>query len=407
MQQILIAISVFTAVILALVGIVLIARAWLAPSGIASIQINGQRRIDVALGTKLLWALSGRGIYLPAACGGRGTCGQCKVDVLRGARQLLPTEAVHIKRREAARGTRLACMFTIRDDLDIRVPTAVLDARGWLCTVRSSRSLTTFLKEVVLTLPEGEQIRFEAGEYILLEAPPYALRFADFDIESEYRAEWKRYGLFELKSELDEPALRAYSLADPPMQNKQVKLVVRIATPPHDSPADTPPGKVSSYIFSLKPGDSVLVSGPFGDFHARETNREMIFIAGGAGIAPMRSIIRDQLLRLETRRKITFWYGARNMRELCYADEFDKLAGQFSNFSWNVALSEPASDSPWTGHRGFIHSVVYDNYLQQHPAPEDAEYYLCGPPLMSAAVMQMLEDLGVERDNILFDDFGA
>ncbi len=407
MQQVFIAITVFTAIVLVLVVIVLLARAWLAPAGVAVIQVNGQRKIEVPLGNKLLWALSDQGIYLPAACGGRGTCGQCKVEVLGDARRLLPTEAVHIKRREAAQGTRLACMLTVRDDLDIRVPTDVLEAQRWICKVRSNHSLTTFLKELVLALPDGEQIQFEAGEYILLEAPPCHLRFADFDIESEYRLEWERYRLLELTSELDEPAVRAYSLANHPSENDRIKLVVRIATPPHDAPSDTPPGKVSSYIFGLKPGDLVTVSGPFGEFHARETDKEMIFIAGGAGMAPMRSIIRDQLLRRKTARKITFWYGARNMRELCYADEFDELARQHANFSWRVALSEPVADTPWTGHRGFIHSVVYENYLKDHPSPEEAEYYLCGPPLMSAAVIQMLEDLGVEQDNILYDDFGA
>jgi Na+-transporting NADH:ubiquinone oxidoreductase subunit F len=298
-------------------------------------------------------------------------------------------------------------MLTVRGDLDIRVSKDVLEAQRWICTVRSNRSLTTFLKELVLILPDADQIQFEAGEYVLLEAPPYRVRFTDFDIEPEYRLEWERYRLLELTSELDEPAFRAYSLANQPSENDQIKLVVRIATPPHDAPSDTPPGKVSSYIFGLNPGDLVTVSGPFGEFHARETDKEMIFIAGGAGMAPMRSIIRDQLLRLKTRRKITFWYGARNLRELCYAAEFDELAGQYANFSWRVALSEPASDSPWTGYRGFIHSVVYENYLKDHPAPEEAEYYLCGPPLMSAAVIQILEDLGVEQDNILYDDFGT
>jgi len=406
-QQVVIAISVFTAIVVALVAVVLAARTWLAPSGMATIQVNGQRKIDATLGNRLLWALYEQNIFLPAACGGRGTCGQCKVDILTNVRPLLATEAVHIKRQEAAQGTRLACMLTIRDHLDIRVPTTILEARRWLCTVRSSRNLTTFLKELVLALPPGDQIQFEAGEYILLEAPPYQLRFADFDIAPEYRDEWQRYRLLELSSETEEATLRAYSLANAPTENNQVKLIVRIATPPHDAPADTPPGKVSSYIFGLKPGDSVLVSGPFGDFHARESEQEMIFIAGGAGMAPMHSIIYDQLLRQKTTRKITFWYGARNMRELCYADEFDALAAQFRNFSWNIALSEPVADSPWTGHRGFIHNVVYENYLKNHPAPEEAEYYLCGPPLMSAAVINMLEDLGVEHDNILLDDFGA
>jgi Na+-transporting NADH:ubiquinone oxidoreductase subunit F len=407
LQQIIIAIAVFTLIVLLLVAIVLIAHAWLVPSGTARITVNGLREIDTRMGDRLLSALSAQGIFLPAACGGRGTCGQCKVIITSGARDLLATEAVHIHSREAAAGTRLACMLTVRGNLDIRVPTTVLEARQWQCKVQSTRSVTTFLKELVLVLPEGEHIQFEAGEYILLEAPPCKLSFADFDIDPEYRAEWQRYRLLELRSEIEEPTVRAYSLANPPAENDRIKLIVRIATPPHNAPAETPPGKVSSFVFSLKPGDTVRVSGPFGDFHAHESDKEMIFIAGGAGLAPMHSMICDQLSRVGTNRKMTFWYGARNMRELCYTDEFDALAASHANFSWNVALSEPVAGSPWTGHRGFIHSIVYEQYLKNHPAPEEAEYYLCGPPLMSAAVMHMLEDLGVENENIYFDDFGA
>ena len=406
MQEILIGVIVFTVIVLLLAVMVLLARAWLMPSGLVSIRVNGRRTLEVPVGEKLLWTLSALGIYLPAACGGRGTCGQCKVDVSQGARSLLPTEAVHISRREASQGTRLACMLTVRDDLDIRLPKDILDAQRWTCTVRSNRNLTTFLKELVLTIPEGERIDFEAGEYVLLEAPPYKLKFSDFDIDIEYRTEWERYKLLGLRSEIDLRAIRAYSMANPPSENDIITLVVRIATPPHDAPPDTPPGKVSSYLFGLQPGNRVNASGPFGEFHARQTDQEMVLIAGGAGIAPMRSIICDQLLRLKTTRMMTFWYGARNVRELCYADDFIALAKQHENFSWQVALSEPASDEPWTGHRGFIHTVVYENYLKDHPMPEEAEYYLCGPPLMSAAVIQMLEDLGVERESIFFDDFG-
>ena len=407
MEQIWIPSLLFTGVVLTLVLIVLGAHRLLVPQRQVAIQVNGRRTLEVPVGKKLLRTLAEQGIYLPAACGGRGTCGQCKVRVLKGVPALLPTESAHVRRSEAASGVRLACLLTVRDALDIRVPEESLETRRWTCTVRSNRNISTFMKEIVLDLPEGDGIEFEAGEYILLEAPPHELSFADFEIDSEYRNEWERFQMLTLRSEAREPTIRAYSLANHPLENDIVMLIVRIATPPHDAPKGTPPGKVSSYIFSLKPGDQVSVSGPFGEFNARETDKEMVFIAGGAGIAPMRSIICDQLLRLETDRKISFWYGARNLRELCYKTEFDRLAEEHENFFWHAALSEPRSGDAWDGHTGFIHTVVYENYLEQHPAPEDAEYYLCGPPLMSTATLQMLEDLGVGPDNIYLDDFGT
>jgi Na+-transporting NADH:ubiquinone oxidoreductase subunit F len=407
MGQIWIASILFTAVVLVLVLIVLAAYRLLAPSGQVAILVNGRRTLNVPIGNKLLWTLSEQGIYLPAACGGRGTCGQCKVSILDGARPLLATEATHVRHAEAARGVRLACLLTVRDKLEIRVPEESLDVRRWTCIVRSNRSISTFLKEVVLALPEGERIDFEAGEYILLEAPPHEVNFSDFHIDADYRPEWERYQMFALRSELHEPAIRAYSLANHPLENDTVMLVVRIATAPHDAPPGTPPGKVSSYVFSLKSGDQVTVSGPFGEFHAQDTDKEMVFIAGGAGIAPMRSIIFDQLLRVRTSRKISFWYGARNLRERCYQAEFDRLAAEHENFAWYVALSEPRPTDAWDGDTGFIHAVVYESYLKNHPAPEDAEYYLCGPPLMTTAVIDMLEDLGVEHGSIFLDDFGT
>lgn len=407
MEQIWIASIVFTAFVLVLVLIVLGANRVLLPAGEVRIQVNGRRTLQVPVGKRLLRTLSEQGIYLPAACGGRGTCGQCRVRVLQGAGRLLPTEAAHVSRSEAARGVRLACMLSVRRDLEIRVPEEALDVRRWTCTVRSNRNVSTFMKELVLDLPEGEQIDFEAGEYVLLEAPPHQISFSDFEIDAEYRDDWQRYRMLGLRSDLREPAVRAYSLANYPLENRLVMLVVRIAMPPYDAPKGTPPGKVSSYIFSLRTGDRVAVSGPFGEFHAQNTEKEMVFIAGGAGIAPMRSIICDQLLRVHASRKISFWYGARNLRELCYREVFDRLAEEHENFSWNVALSEPRAADAWDGYTGFIHSVVFEHYLEKHPAPEDAEYYLCGPPLMSTATVHMLEDLGVERDNIYLDDFGS
>ena len=407
MEQIWIATILFATIVLVLVLIVVGARRLLVPSGQVGILVNGRRTLTVPAGEKLLQTLSEQGIYLPAACGGRGACGQCKVKIVKGARPPLPTEAAHLNRTETAAGVRLACLLTVCDELEIRVPDESLNARRWTCTVRSNRNISTFMKELVLTLPEGEQIDFEAGEYILLEAPPHNLEFSSFDIDTEYRSDWQRYQMLELRSELTEPAIRAYSLANHPLEKGIVMLIVRIATPPYAAPQGTPPGKVSSYIFSLKPGDQVRVSGPFGGFHAEDTDKEMVFIAGGAGIAPMRSIICDQLLRAKTPRRISFWFGARSLPELCYQAEFDRMAAEHENFSWHVALSEPRPSDDWNGDTGFIHTVVYESYLKDHPAPEDAEYYLCGPPLMSAATVQMLEDLGVERDSIFLDDFGT
>ena len=407
MEQIWIASILFTTVVLVLVLIVVGAHRLLVPSGQVAILVNGRRTLDVRAGEKLLGTLSEQGIYLPAACGGRGTCGQCKVRILKGARPPLPTETAHLSRTEASAGVRLACLLTVRDELEIRVPEESLNVQRWNCTVRSNRNISTFMKELILTLPEGEQLDFEAGEYILLEAPPHNLDFSSFDIDTEYRSDWQRYQMLGLRSELTEPAVRAYSLANHPLEKGIVTLIVRIATPPYDAPQGTPPGKVSSYIFSLKPSDHVNVSGPFGEFHAQDTDREMVFIAGGAGIAPMRSIICDQLLRVRTPRKISFWYGARNLSELCYQAEFDRLAAEHDNFSWHAALSESRPSDDWNRDIGFIHAVVYESYLKDHPAPEDAEYYLCGPPLMSTATIQMLEDLGVERDSIFLDDFGT
>jgi Na+-transporting NADH:ubiquinone oxidoreductase subunit F len=407
MSQIWIASTVFTAIVMALVAIVLLAHRLLMPSGRVSIVINGKRTLRASAGKRLLWELAAQHIYLPAACGGRGTCGQCRISVTGDVRPLLPTEAAHVDRRQAAQGIRLACMLTLQDDMEIRVPDDVLDVQRWTCSVVSNRNLTTFLKELVLALPDGETIEFEAGDYVLLEAPPHRLKFSDFHIDPEYRKEWERYQLFALRSEVRETTLRAYSLANHPLENRNITLVVRIATPPHAAPPGTPPGQVSSYVFSLKPDDRATVSGPFGEFHARDTDREMVLIAGGAGIAPMRSIIFDQLLRVRTTRKISFWYGARNLQEICYEEDFDRLAERYENFSWHIALSAPRQDDAWTGPTGLIHNVAYQDYLRDHPAPEEGEYYLCGPPLMSAAARQMLEDLGVESDSIFFDDFGG
>lgn len=407
MYQLIVPMAVLTAIVFVLASTVLLARRRLAPEGAVEILVNDQRHLAATSPDKLLWALAAEGIYLPAACGGRGSCGQCRVVVSGGGGGLLPTEANHLTRHDVAKGVRLACMVTVRDNLSIRLPPALLDAKQWRSRVRSNRNLTTYLKELVVEVPGDLDLSFEAGDYVLMEAGPQHIRFANFDIDAEYRDEWEHHGLFDLVADITEPTTRAYSLANHPLEPGVLKLVVRIAIPPPHAPRDAPPGRVSSYVFGLEPGDMVTLSGPFGEFHARDTEREMVLVGGGAGIAPMRAIILDQLLRKRSSRKMSFWYGARNLRELCYAGDFQRLASAHDNFEYHVALSEPDADSTWQGSRGLIHSVLYEQYLEDHPCPERAEYYVCGPPLMSGAVLAMLEDLGVDRDSVFFDDFGS
>jgi Na+-transporting NADH:ubiquinone oxidoreductase subunit F len=405
MLEIILGVVFFTLIVLALVMVILWAKTHLVPQGEVEIVINGQKTIKTPVGVKLLMALAENHLFISSACGGGGTCGQCRVKVLEGGGELLPTEASHISKREAKEGERLSCQVTVKQPMKIEVPEEVFGVKKWECTVRSNRNVATFIKELILDLPPGEVLNFRAGGYIQIECPPYHVKFSDFDIDEEYRADWDKYNLWRLESKVDEPVVRAYSMANFPLENTIIMLNVRIATPPPG--LDVPPGKMSSYIFSLKPGDKVTVSGPFGEFFARETDNEMVFVGGGAGMAPMRSHIFDQLIRLKSKRKMTFWYGARSLREAFYVEHFDKLQAEHPNFRWFLALSEPKPEDNWTGFTGFIHEVLYENYLKDHPAPEDCEYYLCGPPVMNAAVIKMLEDLGVERENILLDDFGG
>ncbi len=406
MIEIVLGVVLFTAIVLALVGVILLARSRLVAQGSVAIVVNEQRTVNASVGGKLLGALADAELYVSSACGGGGTCGQCKVKVLEGGGSLLPTEASHITKREARAGTRLACQVAVKQPMKVEVPREVFGVRKWLCKVRSNDSVATFIKELVLELPQGETLDFRAGGYIVIECPPHKVSFRDFDIAPEYRPDWDRYNLWRYTSETAEPVSRAYSMASFPLERDIIMLNVRIATPPPQAEDTVPPGVMSSYIFSLKPGDSVTVSGPFGEFLARETDAEMVFVGGGAGMAPMRSHIFDQLVRLKSQRKITFWYGARSKREIFYQADFDRLQREHANFRWHVALSEPQPEDEWTGHTGFIHKVLLDEYLGRHPAPETCEYYLCGPPLMTNAVIGMLEDLGVERGNILMDDFG-
>ncbi len=406
MQEVFYSVLVFTGILLMLTLLILWVRAWLAPQGDVHIQVNEELDLTVTAGSRLLTTLADQGIFVPSACGGGGTCGQCRVKVLEGGGSLLPTETSLISKREAAQGERLACQVAVTRDMKIRVPEAVFGAKYWECVVRSNVNVATFIKELVLELPAGESLDFQAGGYVQIECPAYELSYSTFDIQGEYREDWERLGLLKLESVAKEPTVRAYSMANFPQENEIIKLNVRIATPPPDVPGKLPPGIVSSYIFNLKPGDRVTVSGPYGEFFAKDSGAEMVFIGGGAGMAPMRSHIFDQLKRIHSERRISFWYGARSLREAFYVEEFDLLAASYPNFSWYLALSNPVPEDNWSGPAGFIHDVLYEQYLKDHPAPEDCEYYMCGPPMMIAAVKRVLDDLGVEEENVMFDDFG-
>ena len=408
MTTIALGVFMFTFVIVMLVAFLMVARSKLVATGEVSILVNDDpdKALITEAGSTLLGTLAASKIFIPSACGGKGSCGVCKVSVTEGGGSMLPTEVSHINRGEEREGVRLACQVKVKGDMNIELPPEVFDVRKWQCKVQSNQNVATFIKELVLDLPKGEEVPFRAGGYIQTECPPHVAKYKDFHIEDDYREDWDKYDMWRYVSTVDEEVVRAYSMANYPEEKGIIMLNVRVASPPPRSPEGTPPGIMSSYIFNLKPGDDVTISGPFGEFFAKETDAEMMFIGGGAGMAPMRSHILDQLKRLHTNRRITYWYGARSLKEAFYQDEFDELARQHENFEWHLALSEPLPDDHWTGLTGFIHQVVLDNYLQNHPAPEDIEYYLCGPPLMLQACLQMFDDLGVEEENILFDDFG-
>ena len=408
MTTIALGVFMFTFVIVTLVAFLMVARSKLVATGEVTILVNDDvdKALKTAAGSTLLGTLSANKIFIPSACGGKGSCGVCKVTVTKGGGAMLPTEVSHINRGEEREGVRLSCQVKVKGDMDIELPPEVFSVRKWQCKVVSNENVATFIKELKLQLPEGDEVPFRAGGYIQIECPPHVINYKDFEIEDEYREEWDKFDMWRYVSKVEEDVTRAYSMANYPEEKGTILLNVRIASPPPRSPEGTPPGKMSSYIFGLKPGDEVTISGPYGEFFAKETDAEMMFIGGGAGMAPMRSHIFDQLKRLDTKRKITFWYGARSLREAFYQDEFDELAAKHDNFEWHLALSEPLPEDNWTGMTGFIHQVVYDNYLKDHPAPEDIEYYLCGPPLMLSACRNMFEDLGVEEENVLYDDFG-
>jgi len=405
--EIVLGVVMFTAVVLALVAVILAARSKLVSSGDVTITINDDpdKSVTVPAGDKLLQTLSNAGIFVPSACGGGGTCAQCKCQVLDGGGSMLPTEESHFTMREAKEGWRLSCQVSVKQDMNIELEEEIFGVKKWECTVESNPNVATFIKELTLRLPEGENVDFRAGGYVQLECPPHEVHYKDFDIEEEYRGDWDKFDQWRYVSKVTENTIRAYSMANYPEERGVVKFNIRIASPPPGT--DVPPGIMSSYVFSLKPGDKITVYGPFGEFFAKDTDNEMVFIGGGAGMAPMRSHIFDQLKRLHSKRKISFWYGARSLRECFYNEEYDKLQEENDNFEWHLALSDPQPEDNWEGKTGFIHNVLYENYLKDHEAPEDCEYYMCGPPMMNSAVIQMLLDLGVERENIYLDDFGG
>lgn len=400
-------VAMFTATVMALVLLILFARSRLVSSGDVKIEVNNdpERVFTVPAGSKLLNTLAEEGIFLSSACGGGGTCAQCKCQVLDGGGAMLPTEASHFTRGEARDNWRLSCQVTVKQDMKVKVDPEFFGVKRWETTVLSNENVATFIKELVLEIPEGESVDFRAGGYVQLEAPPHTVDYRDFDIPEEYRSDWHKFKIFDNVSVVKEPIVRAYSMANYPLEEGIIKFNIRVASPPPGTEG-IPPGQMSSWVFNLKPGDKVKVFGPYGEFFAKETDAEMVFIGGGAGMAPLRSHIFDQLKRLNSKRKISYWYGARSLREMFYVEDFDALEEEYDNFSWHVALSDPLPEDNWQGYTGFIHQVVLDNYLKDHPAPEDCEYYLCGPPMMNKAVLAMLDELGVEKENIALDEFG-
>jgi Na+-transporting NADH:ubiquinone oxidoreductase subunit F len=406
-----ISVVVFLSTILILVSVLLFAKKKLTPQGEVKITINDEKEVVTEPGSTLLTTLTNEKIFLPSACGGGGTCGMCRVQVFEGAGDILPTEKGFFTRKEAQQHWRLGCQVKVRGDLKVGVPPEIFGIKKWECEVVSNKSVATFIKEFVVKLPEGEHLNFRSGGYIQIDVPKCEVHYKDIEIGEEYKEDWDKYGMWDLVMKNPEPIYRAYSMANHPAEGDIVMLNVRIATPPWDPKTKgfkkVNPGICSSYIFNLKPGDKVMVSGPYGEFFIKDTDKEMMFIGGGAGMAPMRSHIFDQFLTKRTKRKATFWYGGRSKRELFYVDQFRAIEKEFPNFTFNIGLSEPMPEDNWTGYTGFIHQIIYDEYLSKHEEPEEIEYYLCGPPMMNQAVLKMLDDLGVPEENIMFDDFGG
>lgn len=408
---ILTSVIVFLIAVLIPVAILIIVKKRLTPKGNVKININDERELEVKPGNSLLQTLAEEQIYLPSACGGKGNCGMCKCQVLEGGGSILPTEKGFFSYREQLDHWRLGCQVKVRENLKIHINPQIFGIKKYECTVVSNRNVATFIKEFVVKLPEGDHLDFLSGGYIQIDVPKCHVKYADFDVDVEYRKDWEKFHMFDLVMHNPEPQFRAYSMANHPAENNIIILNVRIATPPFDRKnggfMKVNPGVCSSYIYSLKPGDKVTISGPYGEFHIKDTQKEIIFIGGGAGMAPMRSHILDLFLTKHTQRKVSFWYGGRSLRELFYIDDFKKIEAENPNFKFNIALSSPLPEDNWNGYVGNIHEVLFENYLKNHAEPEEIEYYLCGPPMMTQAVLNMLDNLGVPKENILFDDFGA
>ena len=405
--EIIFGIVAFTLIVNMMIFVILFARTKLVSTGDVTVEINGdpEKTITVPAGGKLLQTLAEQDLFLSSACGGGGTCAQCKCQVFDGGGSILATEEAHFNNREKKDFWRLSCQVPVKSDMKITIPDEVFGAKKWETTVKSNENVATFIKELILELPEGEAVGFDAGGYVQMEIPAYEADYKNFEIESEYLEDWEKFKVLDNKSIVKEPVIRAYSMANYPEEKGIMKFNIRIASPPPGT--DFPPGEASSYLFNLKKGDKLTIFGPFGEFMAKDTQNEMVFIGGGAGMAPMRSHIFDQLLRLNTSRKISFWYGARSLKEMFYDEEFRELEKKYENFSYHTALSDPLPEDSWSGYTGFISHVLHDNYLVNHPTPEDCEYYMCGPPMMMDAAFKMLDSLGVEPENIMFDDFGG
>ena len=408
---VLISIAVFLIVVLIPVTVLVFVRKKLAPQGKVKININDEKEIEVEPGNSLLATLANEQIFLPSACGGGGSCGMCRCQVLEGGGTILPTETGFFSRKEQQANWRLGCQVKVREDMKIHINPQIFGIKKWECEVVSNRNVATFIKEFVVKLPEGEHLKFLSGGYIQIDVPAIDVNYKDIDVDEEYRADWEKFGMFDLVMHNPEPQFRAYSMASYPAEDNIIMLNVRIATPPFDRVnggfMKVNPGVCSSYIYSLKPGDKVTISGPYGEFHIKDTKREIIFIGGGAGMAPMRSHILDLFLTKHTDRKVSYWYGGRSLRELFYIEDFRKIEEENPNFKFNIALSAPLPEDNWTGYVGNIHEVLLENYLKNHSEPEEIEYYLCGPPMMTAAVLKMLDSLGVPKEMISFDDFGG
>ncbi|MEM7096979.1 MAG: NADH:ubiquinone reductase (Na(+)-transporting) subunit F [Pseudomonadota bacterium] len=406
-STVILGVVMFTVTVLSLVGVILLARSRLVSTGDVTIHINDdpEKAVTVPAGGKLLGTLASKGIFLASACGGGGTCAQCRCRVMEGGGSILSTEEGHFTRGEIREDWRLSCQVAVKQDLQIEIPDDAIGVKRWECEVTGNPNVATFIKELNLKLPEGEDVAFRAGGYVQLEIPPYEMDYKEIDVEEEYHEDWDRFDVWKYHAKVDDTTIRAYSMANYPEEKGILKFNIRIASPPPGM--DVPPGAMSSYVFNLKPGDKLTVFGPYGEFFVQDTPAEKIWIGGGAGMAPLRSQIFDEIKRKNSTCKMSYWYGARSLREMFYTEEFDELAANHDNFEWHVALSDPLPEDNFDGHIGFIHQVVLENYLKDHPAPEDCEYYLCGPPPMTAAVLQMLDDLGVEPENIHLDDFGG